>query len=304
MRSIHPPGVGTRGTSARPQFSQLTAPIPTIACSPTAEPGREFRTRGLLCGGGAGDRSNLAASGVSERRWILCSSGLTPSRRMVLVGIPLDVGHAMVAVVAQGRIVVVGQQLDEMVGAVPGRGNHPEGGAARPGVVQEALLGVGVGDQGSNGLGHDGAFLLQLGHDAQDLLGLIQPKLLLGYLVLEEAALGSLGLFGVAEQHLEIAGGREVPGAQGSVGGLLERPGLWLGHGDHLSGTGAGSARVFRASRIIWWVKPHSLSYQAITLTRVPSTTVVSSRSTTAARGSPTMSADTSGSSETPSTSW
>src|SRR5918994_1040711 len=156
----------------------------------------------------------------------LCSSSLKPSMRMSLVGIPLDVGHAMLAVVAQGRIVIVGQQL------------------------------------------------------------------------------GSVGFFRVAEQRLEIAGGREVPGAQGSFGGLLERPVLWFGHGDHLSGTGAGSARMFRASRIIWWVKPHSLSYQAITLTRVPSTTVVSSRSTTAARGSPTMSADTSGSSETPSTSW
>jgi len=32
--------------------------------------------------------------------------------RRVLVGIPLDVGHAMVAVVAQRRIVIVGQQLD------------------------------------------------------------------------------------------------------------------------------------------------------------------------------------------------
>ena len=30
---------------------------------------------------------------------------------------------------------------------------------------------------------------------------------------------------------------------------------------------------MLRASRIIWWVKPHSLSYQAITLTSVPSTT-------------------------------
>ena len=32
-------------------------------------------------------------------------------------------------------------------------------------------------------------------------------------------------------------------------------------------------------------MKPHSLSYQAITLTSVPSTTRVRSRSTTAARG-------------------
>src|SRR5215217_3896302 len=67
---------------------------------------------------------------------------------------------------------------------------------------------------------------------------------------------------------------------------------------------GSGTSRMLRASRIIWWVKPHSLSYQAMTLTSVPSTTLVSSRSMTAARGSPTMSAETSGSSETPSTSW
>ena len=64
--------------------------------------------------------------------------------------------------------------------------------------------------------------------------------------------------------------------------------------------SGAGAPRTLRASRIICWVKPHSLSYQAMTLTSVPSTTVVSSRSMMAARGSPTMSADTSGSSETP----
>jgi hypothetical protein len=43
---------------------------------------------------------------------------------------------------------------------------------------------------------------------------------------------------------------------------------------------------MLRAGRIIWWVKSHSLSYQAITLTTVPSTTVVSSRSATAAMAS------------------
>jgi hypothetical protein len=80
------------------------------------------------------------------------------------------------------------------------------------------------GDQGSYGLGHDGAFLLPLGHDVQDVLGLIQPKLPPWDPALEEAALGSLGLFRVTEQHLEIAGGRGVPRAQGSLGWLLERP--------------------------------------------------------------------------------
>ena len=56
-----------------------------------------------------------------------------------------------------------------------------------------------------------------------------------------------------------------------------------------------GRPRIARTSRIIWLVKPHSLSYQAMTLTNVPSTTHVRSRSTTAARGSPTMSAETMG---------
>ena len=54
------------------------------------------------------------------------------------------------------------------------------------------------------------------------------------------------------------------------------------------------------ASRIIWQVNPHSLSYQLMTLTRVPSTTRVIATSTTEARGSPMMSAETTGSSATP----
>jgi hypothetical protein len=39
---------------------------------------------------------------------------------MVSVGILLDVGHAVFAVVAQGRIAVVGQQRDQVIGTVPG----------------------------------------------------------------------------------------------------------------------------------------------------------------------------------------
>src|SRR5512132_3634116 len=38
-----PDGVGTRRTSARPLFSQLTTPILTIACAPTAELGDHAR---------------------------------------------------------------------------------------------------------------------------------------------------------------------------------------------------------------------------------------------------------------------
>jgi hypothetical protein len=99
----------------------------------------------------------------------------------------------------------------------------------------KALLGCRVGDQRGDGLGHYGTFLLQPGHDAEDLLALIQPKLLPGNLAFEETSLGPPGLFRVAEQRHEIAGGCEIPRAQGSFGRLLERPVLWFGHGDHLS---------------------------------------------------------------------
>jgi hypothetical protein len=60
--------------------------------------------------------------------------------------------------------------------------------------------------------------LLRQGQDAQDLLGLIQPELLFGNLVFEESALGALGFPRVAEQHHQMAGGHEVPRAQGSFG--------------------------------------------------------------------------------------
>src|SRR5215218_1748751 len=56
-------------------------------------------------------------------------------------------------------------------------------------------------------------------------------------------ALASLGLFGVAEQHHEVSGGREVPRSQGSPGWLLQRPVVWLGHGDPPKATGAESTR-------------------------------------------------------------
>ena len=59
---------------------------------------------------------------------------------MVSVGILLEVGHAVFAVVAQGRIAVIGQQRDQVVGSLPRWGNQPEGGAAGAGVVQDSLL--------------------------------------------------------------------------------------------------------------------------------------------------------------------
>jgi uncharacterized membrane protein len=63
-----------------------------------------------------------------------------PQEGMVSAVIQLNVGHALFAVVAQGRIVVVGQQPDQVIGTVPGWGNQPEGGAAGAGAVQESLL--------------------------------------------------------------------------------------------------------------------------------------------------------------------
>ena len=61
--------------------------------------------------------------------------------------------------------------------------------------------------------------MLQPGHDAEDLLGLMQPKLVRGDLAFEETSLGSPGLYKVAEQRHETAGGCEVPGPQGSSAG-------------------------------------------------------------------------------------
>jgi len=90
--------------------------------------------------------------------------------------VTLNVGHAVFAVVAQGRIVVVGQQRDQVIGTVPGWGNQPEGGAAGAGVVLDSLPDWRVGGQGEHGLGQDGAFFLRPGEDAQDLLGLIQSN--------------------------------------------------------------------------------------------------------------------------------
>ena len=43
------------------------------------------------------------------------------------VGVAMDVFHAFVAVVAQGSIVVVGEESNQLIGAVLGRGNEPQG---------------------------------------------------------------------------------------------------------------------------------------------------------------------------------
>src|SRR5918993_4969789 len=67
---------------------------------------------------------------------------------------------------------------------------------------------------------------------------------------------------------------------------------------------GAWRPSCCTATWIIWLVNPHSLSYQLITLTRLPPTTRVRSSWTMEARGSLTMSAETSGSSATARIPW
>jgi hypothetical protein len=47
----------------------------------------------------------------------------------------------------------------------------------------------------------------------------------------------------------------------------------------NLSSTYGTGERMRRASRITWWVEPHSLSYQAMSLTSVPSTRLSVGRS-------------------------
>ncbi|TCM39504.1 hypothetical protein EV648_11426 [Kribbella sp. VKM Ac-2568] len=58
--------------------------------------------------------------------------------------------------------------------------------------------------------------------------------------------------------------GAEMIGFRGCKG--FPREGSDRDVGDPARTYGTGE-RMLRASRIIWWVKPHSLSYQAITLT-------------------------------------
>jgi hypothetical protein len=74
-----------------------------------------------------------------------------------------------------------------------------------------------------------------------------------------------------------------------------------LGHGNGIP-LGRGRPYFVRrtSSRTIWDVYPHSLSYQANTFTRSPSTTVVMLKSTIVARGSWMTSAETSWSSVAP----
>jgi hypothetical protein len=71
--------VGTRRTSARPPFSQLTAQISLAVCSPAAELGRQDRIdRGLEPGLSSGEKAELA---VAKRRIAELETELHAMRR-------------------------------------------------------------------------------------------------------------------------------------------------------------------------------------------------------------------------------
>src|SRR5215211_2192519 len=123
------------------------------------------------------------------------------------VGVAMDVFHALVAVVAQGSVVVVGEEPDELIGAVLCRGKEPQGRAPCLCVAQVSLSGLTVGDQGGDGLGQGGTFLLLAGGDAQDLLSVVEANIPLRHAPLQQAPLSALGLLAIAEQHREVAGG-------------------------------------------------------------------------------------------------
>jgi hypothetical protein len=75
------------------------------------------------------------------------------------------------------------------------------------------------------------------------------PAILLGYLVLEEGAASPLGFCRVAEERQQLAGGRELPRAEGAFGWLLERPAVWPGHSHHLR---ASKWRLTAVRSCVW----------------------------------------------------
>src|SRR4029453_2777104 len=144
--------------------------------------------------------------------------------------IPFDDFHTVLAEVVQRPVVVVGAQPHHPLGPLLGGGLEKEEGTACPGVAQPAPFCPVVDHNFLDRLGQDGAFLLQARRDAQGLLAVIEPKVAFGHALLLEPALGPLGFLGILEQRRQIPGGGVMPGAQGSFGRLLGRPGALLGH--------------------------------------------------------------------------
>ena len=68
-------------------------------------------------------------------------------------GVAMDVFHVLVAVIAQGSVVVVGEEPDELIGAVLGRSKEPQGRAPCLCVAQVSLSGLAIGDQSGDCLG-------------------------------------------------------------------------------------------------------------------------------------------------------
>ena len=165
----------------------------------------------------------------------------------------------MVAVVAQGRIAVVGQQLDQLVGAVPGPSDQPEGGAACAGVVQEPLLGCRSATKTATALATmersccNRDTMRRISSDSYSrsssggTLRSRRPRWV------RRASTRSLN--SATRQPVAVRfQGRRVLRLAARTASLV------VGSRRSPQRTGAGFTRVRLASWIIWWVKLHSLS--------------------------------------------
>ena len=139
----------------------------------------------------------------------------------------MDVLHTLVAVVAQGPIVVVGEEPNQLVGAVLGRGEQPQGRAPALALPRYRCL-ASRPPRRSSWPGWNAPV-----GDARRCSGPPQRRRG-GYRwparPLQQPLLGSLGLLAVWEEHGQVSDGCQVPRTQSPPGGLLERPVMRLSH--------------------------------------------------------------------------
>ena len=136
-------------------------------------------------------------------------------REGLSVGVAMDVFHALVAVVAQGSVIVVGEEPDELIGTILGRSKEPQGRAPACALPKYRRLASRSVTRAAIVLAR-GTFLLLAGGDAQDLLSVVEANIILRHAPLQQAPASALGLLAIAEQHRQVAGGGQVPRTQGA----------------------------------------------------------------------------------------
>src|SRR4029453_7899852 len=97
---------------------------------------------GQLANGGEVDAEQARTAPAEPR-----AAGPFGLWRGTVVDVAMDVFHALVAVIAQGSIVVVGEEPDEYIGAVLCRSKQPQGRAPCLCVTKVSLSGLVIGDQ-------------------------------------------------------------------------------------------------------------------------------------------------------------